>query len=204
MSPALHVLFFLKAPIPGAVKTRLAAEIGEEAALEAYRSMAAFSVDRLRRHYPITVFVAPGTWDALDGMRAWLGPDLRYAPQVGGDFGERILNGFREAFAAGAPAAVALGGDCPRIDRLTLEAARKGLARADAVLAPAYDGGYCLLGMLKPHAALFERIDWGTEHVCDQTLERAGAAGLTTKLLDPMEDVDDAASWARAKRLLQE
>jgi hypothetical protein len=62
------------------------------------------------------------------------------------------------------------------------------------VLGPATDGGYYLLGMNRLHRRLFEDIDWSTERVKDQTLERANELALETIVLDPWYDVDDAGS----------
>jgi hypothetical protein len=66
------------------------------------------------------------------------------------------------------------------------------------VLAPAADGGYCLLAMKRYEPALFQGIAWSTDRVSSQTQEAGRRQGLSIQLLPEMEDVDDAASWERA------
>ena len=78
-----------------------------------------------------------------------------------------------------------------------MEEAISRLGRADAVLGPVEDGGYCLIGMNAPHPTLFRSIEWSTHGVVEQTLERAAEAGLRVALLDTLWDVDDYADYLR-------
>jgi glycosyltransferase A (GT-A) superfamily protein (DUF2064 family) len=107
-----RILFFLKAPRPGTVKTRLAAELGPEAAALLYRAMAEDTLAALHAAgAPVTACYAPA--DAGPEVAAWLGPDLDYAPQRGDGLGARMLHAFEEAFARGARRAVLVGSDLP-------------------------------------------------------------------------------------------
>jgi hypothetical protein len=108
----------------------------------------------------------------------------------------------REAFERSPTWTVIIGGDCPYLTQSYLQAAFKGLGRSDVVVGPALDGGYVLLGSKRYHPELFEAVHWSTDRVLDKTMERASEAHLRVKLLDPLEDVDDLASWERAKRQL--
>ena len=83
---------------------------------------------------------------------------------------------------------VVVGSDVPALDAAYVEEALARLARADAVLGPVEDGGYCLIGMNEPHPELFRSIEWSTDSVLEQTLERAAAAGLDVALLDTLWD----------------
>lgn len=94
---------------------------------------------------------------------------------------------------------VLLGGDCPGQDRVFFQASEEALATHDLVIGPARDGGYTLLAAKKLHRALFEGIAWSTARVLEETLDRARALGLRVALLETLEDVDDAASWERAR-----
>ena len=73
-----------------------------------------------------------------------------------------------------------------------VEAALDALQRADVVVGPVEDGGYCLIGMTRPRAALFEDIAWGGGDVCDRTLAKAAHLGLKAVTLETLYDVDDA------------
>lgn len=189
----------MKAPQPGKVKTRLAAEIGDIGAVRAYRQMVDWQLDRLEDRFSIAVHYTPDNPDGLDLMKAWLGERFPLVPQGEGDLGDRLAEGTAHAFSEGAGAVVCLGGDCPYIDSTLLHAVSRGLERVDGVIGPALDGGYVLLASKAFHPELFRDIYWGTEQVYEQTLARARQAGLRLKALDPLEDVDDLAAWERAR-----
>ena len=70
------------------------------------------------------------------------------------------------------------------------------------VLGPSDDGGYYLVGMKKPHRHLFEKIDWSTERVLNQTVQRAAEIDLEVKLLPTGFDVDDDAGLRRLRNEL--
>ncbi|MGH8019087.1 MAG: TIGR04282 family arsenosugar biosynthesis glycosyltransferase [Opitutaceae bacterium] len=189
------VLAFLKAPKEGEVKTRLARAIGTREALEVYRTLAGQQLTRIPRLWPVRVLFTPD--DAGDVMRAWLGNGRIYEPQGSGDLGARLRRAFASAFAAGAPRVLAIGGDCPTLRAADLECARDGLETVNVVIGPARDGGYYLIGLDHPRPELFNGIRWSTPDVCAETLRRIHRSGLTCKLLDEKEDVDDLASWQR-------
>ena len=83
--------------------------------------------------------------------------------------------------------------------RSYLEEAEAALAKTDMVITGALDGGYVLLGLRKPMAAVFEAIPWSSDSVFSATLGRARAAGLTYECLSPLEDVDDLESYERQR-----
>jgi len=188
-------LVFLKAPRPGLVKTRLAREMGEQAATAIYRTLAEEQWRRIPANWRAEVHFTPR--DAETEMRAWLGERGTFRPQSEGDLGARLATGFAEAFRAGASPVIAIGGDCPELDGDCLESARLALHNNDLVLGPAMDGGYYLIGLNRPVPELFEGIPWSSPRALAVTLERANAAALRCRLLDRKEDIDDATSWAR-------
>jgi rSAM/selenodomain-associated transferase 1 len=191
----------LKAPRRGAVKTRLAREIGDEAALAAYRRLAERQIVAVPRSMNLEIHYTPT--DARAEMAAWLGTDRSWHPQGEGDLGERLAAAFAGAFRRGARRALAIGGDCAELDGERLRLAAEALDTAEVVLGPALDGGYYLIGLRQPCPELFQGIAWSTPAVFEQTCARARAAGLSLGVLEALEDVDDLASWRRVEGLLQ-
>jgi glycosyltransferase A (GT-A) superfamily protein (DUF2064 family) len=90
-----------------------------------------------------------------------------------------------------------VGTDCPALTPAHLQQAADALQTHDAVLVPAEDGGYVLLGLRRPLAGVFERIDWSTQRVLAQTLERLHEAGASCMELPALWDVDEPADWQR-------
>jgi rSAM/selenodomain-associated transferase 1 len=188
------LLVFLKAPRPGQVKTRLAAEVGGEAAARLYRALAervlAQTAPLADDAYRRVVFFAPA--DARDEVAAWL-PGETLVAQEDSDLGQRMDAAFAAAFARGASRAVLVGSDVPRLSRAHVLEALAALESRPLVLGPATDGGYYLVGLRERRPELFRDIPWGTASVRTATLERAASLGLDVHLLEPLRDVDTAA-----------
>ena len=107
---------------------------------------------------------------------------------------------FRRALA-GAPAAIVIGCDCPALTPGHLrEAAVALVGGADAVLVPAEDGGYVLIGLGRVEASLFERIRWGESSVLAETRERLAALGWRWRELETLWDLDRPEDLARFRR----
>lgn len=191
------ILIFLKAPRLGAVKTRLAAEIGDAAALAAYRELVARQCAQFPAHWPVEIHFTPA--DAEAEMRHWLGAGERvhYFAQPSGGLGERLAAATAGAFARGAEGVFLIGGDAVDLDEARLHEAAAHLAHHDAVLGPARDGGYVLLGIKRMDTSLFTAVPWSTAAVAETTRARLRALGWTWQELAESEDVDDRASWAR-------
>lgn len=197
-APHDAIILMARAPEPGRVKTRLAAEMGDEQALAIYRELAEGVAAALRKAGPrVTVSFTPT--DAEPMMRDWLGDDFRYEPQGSGDVGARMASAIASRFAAGADRVVVVGSDCPTMTPEALRAAFSALADADVVLGPAMDGGYYLVGVSAPQDALFHDVPWSSGNVLRVSLERARDAGLRVTMLPEMRDIDTAADW-RAHR----
>lgn len=193
------ILVFLKAPVPGQVKTRLARDLGDEAACEIYRRMVERQLAALPSGWPVEIHFAPTA--ARTDFAAWLGPGYVYFPQIEGDLGLRLRFATAAAFERGHPGAILIGGDCPALDASDLKRAAHCLASGtDVAIGPASDGGYYLLGLRAVAEALlvFEDVPWSTERVAQVTIERVKALGLRLTQLEEKEDVDDLASYRRA------
>ena len=172
-------------PEAGRTKTRLIPALGAQGAAELHRRLGRHTLDIARRaaaaeHLVLQVHHT----GPVRELRAWLGDDLDLRPQGPGDLGARMT---RIVEAAELPLVI-VGTDCPGLDAATIANAFAALDRHDLVLGPALDGGYYLVGMRGRTSTVFERIDWGTARVLDQTLARA--AELAVELLPAMADVD--------------
>lgn len=193
----------LKAPRPGAVKTRLARDIGEHKAAAIYRAMVEGQAKSIPGDWDVAVHYSPR--DAATEMEEWLKPLLplrsRFVPQCDSDLGGRLAAVVRAEFLAGADRLFLIGGDCPAVSRCYLNEAAQLLNGADVVIGPAADGGYVLLGLKAPHYRLFENITWSTSKVLNQTVAMAHALSLTLRLLAVVEDIDDVESLLRHPEL---
>lgn len=202
----MTLLVFVKAPVPGRVKTRLAAELGQEGAARAYRSMAARVRDaalglggvRLVWVYdPAPAFPDLG-W--LLGARAAPARGAR-RPEVfrqsRGGLGARLRAAFARAFREGGGPVCAIGTDSPGLTTKALKRAFALLREDPVVLGPARDGGYYLIGMREWRPELFRDIPWSTSRVLGETLEAARRTGIAARLLPALSDVDTAEDWER-------
>jgi hypothetical protein len=185
----------LKAPRPGTVKTRLAAEVGADSATRIYRQLAERQLAAVPAEWALEVHFSPAEAEAE--MRAWLGPRPKLTPQTGADLGARMANALTSAWAAGRAEVLVVGGDCPELDEALLREAARQLETHDVVLGPANDGGYYLIGLKAPCPALFAGMAWSTDTVYAETLRRAADAGLRVGRLPLHDDVDTLADWRR-------
>ena len=188
------VLLFIKAPDPGKVKTRLAVLLGDRAALALYRCFVSDVLAMLARGgYRLWIFFDPP--EARRRVERWLGGGHRLLPQAGDDLGERMANAFRAAFAGGMDGALLIGSDIPDLPNAILDEGLAALAEHDAVLGPAGDGGYYLIGFKSETflPAVFAGIPWSTPEVCARTLEILAQAGCRVHLLPRRRDVDSPA-----------
>lgn len=184
------LLIFVKQPRPGGVKTRLAASLGAEAAAQLYRALAEEEVrltapkgDEYRRWLCFT------PEEARAEIADWF-PGEELLPQEGRDLGERMARAVDEAFRRGAGRVAVIGSDVPWVSREIVLEAFGALAGGAVALGPARDGGYYLIALARPEPRLFEGIAWSTPSVLSATVERAGALGLSVRLLDPLPDID--------------
>lgn len=184
-----RLLIFLKYPMPGLVKTRLAAAVGAEVASEIARTCAELTLEHLRAvRSETTLYVDPP--DAMDQVQAWLEWSEVMRPQQGTTLGERLAHATAEAFTEGASRVVVIGTDSPWLGRHEIEQAFEALADAEVVLGPTEDGGYYLLGLGRPLPALFQGIPWSTASVFSETTAKAQALGLRVQTLSLGYDVD--------------
>jgi rSAM/selenodomain-associated transferase 1 len=190
------ICLMLKAPRPGTVKTRLAKDIGDEAACGVFRQLVEHQLAQISAEWPVEIHYAPR--EARPEMEAWLGNRYVYLPQPEGHLGNRLHHAMEGAFARGAQGVILLGGDCPEVTGAVLRETAAKLAEYEVVIGPATDGGYYLMAIRQSQPRLLEDIDWSTEKVFGQTMERVRELGLSSIALAPFSDVDDLSSWNQA------
>ena len=196
MGPRL--LVFVKAPLPGLVKTRLAAGIGHPLALAAYRALTAGTLAAVDASgLPAAIHYAPA--GALAAVTGLCGPDRDYRPQVEGDLGARMAAALGQAFDAGAECALLVGCDLPLLTGPILAGAAERLGGCDAVLGPALDGGYWGIGFRRESfcPAAFADMPWSTDAVASRTADVIRRAGRRLELLPALPDCDEAADLKR-------
>jgi len=210
-----------KAPQAGRVKTRLVPPLTPEEAAELNKcflrdTAAAISRACSRRfasHPPSRSFGATGSEaaTAARGIAVYtpVGAESAYTeilpagfsllPQRGDKFGERLYFAVEDLFRCGFETVCLIDSDSPTVPAENLAEAVELLSTHEdrVVLGPSDDGGYYLIGARKPHRRLFEQIDWSTERVLNQTIQRAMELELEVKLLPSGYDVDDGASLRR-------
>ena len=189
-----HLVVMAKAPRLGRVKRRLAAAVGDQAALAFYRRALAGLLRRVGRdpRWRCWLYVTPDR--AMSCGRLWP-RGLPRRPQGQGDLGRRMARPFAEL----PPGAVVIvGSDIPGIARRHILEAFRQLGRHDAVLGPASDGGYWLIGLRRrPHTPRpFRGVRWSSPHALADTVAGFDARH-TLALLEELEDVDDGTSYAR-------
>lgn len=185
------VLLFVKSPEKGRVKSRLAEVIGEDAALDVYKRLVRDTLKTLEAAGCVfrLCYYPPGSGAAMEN---WLGDVYSYVPQLGGDLGERMENAFALAFSEGMEKVVLIGSDIPGLSASLINEAFDALAAADAVIGPARDGGYYLIGF-NSHSflpAAFRGVVWSTDSVYRETMNIFGEAGLGVHVLSRLTDVD--------------
>ncbi len=188
-----HLVVFVKAPRRGAVKTRLARDIGRAAAARFYRDCARGVVRRLcRGRWRFRLAVTPDRF-AREG-RFWP-PDIARAPQGAGDLGARMARPVRRL---GPGPVVIVGSDVPDIAPGHVEAAFRALGSCEAVFGPAADGGYWLVGLRRRPAAVvpFRSVAWSSERALADTLANLPPRARV-RFLGVLDDIDDGAAWRR-------
>jgi len=185
------LIVFAREPLPGTVKTRLAAELGDLAAAELYAAMLKDVLERAACLDDTRVLVF---WALEHGSLPPYPSSLRLEMfiQSGATLGERMANAFETAFSIGIQCCCIIGSDSPD---LPLEYIRQAFLeleqnQADVTFGPAEDGGYYLLGMKRLWERLFEDVPWSSPQVLETSRERARELGLYSVLLPPWYDLD--------------
>lgn len=185
------LILFIKNPIAGKTKTRLAAQVGNDRALKMYDRLLTYT-RTVALALPVRRFLYYSEF--VDQEDGWSANDFDKHLQIGADLGARMEQAFADTFSL-VDRAVIIGSDCPGITPQLLEQAFQALEEQDLVLGPARDGGYYLLGLRQPQPSLFRAMEWSTEEVAAETLQRAAALHLRVHQLPVLSDVDYLEDW---------
>lgn len=183
---AQALIIFVRNPVLGKVKTRLAATMGNEKALTVYKHLLQHTRN-ITQHLPVTKFVFYA--DFINHDDVWNGYEKR--TQNGKDLGERMHNSFKELFAEGYKKICIIGSDCYELTQEILTEGFKKLNTVENVIGPATDGGYYLLGMQSPFKNLFSNIIWSSESVFTETKNKILEKNYSLYVLQTLTDVDE-------------
>lgn len=185
------LIVFAREPLPGKVKTRLAASLGDRDAAELYETMLQDVLKGVRRLNDVDTVVY---WACEEESLPWLAEKYRCRSrrQSPGNLGQRMEGAFGEMFADGCELCCIIGSDAPDLPLPYLQEAFRLLAspQSDAVIGPCRDGGYYLLGMRRVWPELFRDIPWGSSTVLDRSLAAAEGSGVSVSLLPAWQDID--------------
>ena len=182
-----NVVIFARWPEPGKAKTRLIPGFGAEGAAAIYTQLLEHTVNQaLASGLAVELRVTGAPLEKFAdwfGSRLAKGSDLSIHDQGEGDLGAKMAR-------VKAPA-ILIGSDCPGLDAALLLEAAQALQTHQAVIGPAQDGGYYLLGIARPMPFLFEDMAWSTDQVLPDTLARLEASGIAPVMLATLSDVDE-------------
>jgi len=180
------VVVFGREPVPGEVKSRLAAGIGDDAAARVYGAILEHTLEVARIGGARVVLsladVPSGSWAGNMNVAVEI--------QRGSDLGDRMEDAFARRFAEREARVVIVGSDCPWLCATHIAKASAKLGGADVVLGPATDGGYWLVAQRPPGLAMFTGIRWSSPETLEQTRKRIRALGGTWLELEELVDID--------------
>lgn len=185
------IIFFIKYPEKGKIKTRLAKDINEDFVLNLYRC---FVIDilsvlnKLKFDFKI-YFDPPGS---LIKIKKWLGENYTFVQQRGSDLGERMKNAFESVFEEDYNKAIIIGSDMPCFSCDFFSDIFDELGDNHTVIGPSPDGGYYLLGFKKDTflKEVFYDIHWSTENVLSSTMKIFNKYKYKVNILEVMNDID--------------
>ena len=186
----VRIVIFAKAPSPGQAKTRLIPALGAKGAAELATTMLRHTItEALAAKVGVVELCCTPADDPL-----WLALDLPSSlsrtDQGEGSLGERMARASERVVAGGEPILL-IGTDCPALDAAQLREMALALTRVDAVITPAFDGGYVALGLNRFDACLFQGIVWSTDTVATATLERLAQLAWSLRQFPPQRDIDE-------------
>ena len=184
------LLLFLKYPERGKVKSRLAKDLNKDITILLYKNFILDLLDTLKKgRFRVKICFYPP--DSKEKVTDWLGNNYVYMPQKGKDLGERMKNAFMTVYSEGFSKAVLIGSDIPDLNNAVLDEACE-CDDHDAVIGPASDGGYYLIGFKNNTflPEIFEGIQWGRGTVFKKTVEILKRNNRKVHILPEWQDID--------------
>jgi len=187
------IIIFAKQPVPGKVKTRLAADLGNDFAVEFYKKCAAHIFNEVSElhNFGIDCYLFYGIDDDVSEVKTWVDKNFIFNRQTEGDLGNKMSNAFQKVFADKVSKAIIVGADVPDITTEILLKAFNALEQNDIVISPSHDGGYNFLGLNNFYPDLFQSIKWSTDEVFQKTINKTEELGLNIEIAESLLDIDD-------------
>ncbi len=193
------LIIFVRNPVLGKVKTRIAKDLGDFAALEIYKRL-------LNHTYSITKYLAVDRYvfyaDFINHNDLWKNPDYKKELQTGSDLGERMKNAFDLLLKKSYSRIAIIGSDCFDLTESIINEAMEALEKKQVVIGPSLDGGYYLLGMNTFIQQLFENKNWSTESVYYDTIRDLSNLKYPYHLLPRLSDVDNVEDCKKYNALI--
>ncbi|GJM30487.1 MAG: hypothetical protein DHS20C17_31220 [Cyclobacteriaceae bacterium] len=181
------LIIFVKNPVLGKVKTRLAATLGPHRALLIYLKLLEYTKE-ITAKLPMDKVVYYS--DSIDENDLWDNAIYQKKLQDQHNLGIRIKSAFEWGFQQGYRKICIIGSDCFELTSKIISNGFQALETYDAVLGPSRDGGYYLLGLKEVKTEIFEKKDWGTDSVASATIADFNKLALSYSLLPPLNDID--------------
>ena len=192
MNSKSAVIIFMKLPVPGKVKTRLAKSIGDELACQAYQFLLKQTLVNIPSGPDLIVTFEPAeARESVKGLCEQYNSIRHFIPQPNGGLGERLESIFKKVFELGYQKVLAIGTDCPTLSRDVFQSAFNSLEENSIVLGPSNDGGYYLIGIKTMFSFLFRDMSWSTEKLYHETLLKIKENNETFHELIQMNDIDE-------------
>ena len=181
------LIVFVKNPLPGKVKTRLAQKIGVKNALSIYQKLLNHT---LKIILPLTqdVIIYYSDEVIIDDM--WAGHPFLKEKQTGIELGDKMNNAFIDYFSKGYKKICIIGSDNLEITTEIIEQAFLELNETDIVIGPSTDGGYYLVGMKAQYSEIFKNKSWSTSRVLEETINDLDNQTISYSLLKTLSDID--------------
>ncbi|NBC26405.1 MAG: DUF2064 domain-containing protein [Bacteroidetes bacterium] len=181
------LMVFIKNPVAGRVKTRLAASIGDANALQIYKTLLDYT-----RRVATDVNSDRQVWysSKIDRRDEWSEHEFEKKLQSKGDLGERMADAFQQGFSDGYEKVVIIGSDCAELTAAHIEEAFRALDNNEAVIGPSEDGGYYLLGLSGYIEEVFRNVEWSTAGVFNATTSILSQQATSYEVLERLNDID--------------
>ena len=196
--PNAIVQVFCKAPVAGLVKTRLTPELTPEQAAQVHRHLTLSTLKKLASYKlcPIQLWCTPSiSHPFFIEMTDTFSLTLHL--QSSGDLGRRMFDAINTGLQQFS-AVIIIGCDCPSLNIKDLSRAIDALStKYEYAIAPAEDGGYCLIAANTPRQELFDNIPWGSHTVMNETRKKIKASSIKCLELETQWDVDNYSDYLR-------
>ena len=183
---SFRVLVFGREPVPGQVKTRLAGDLGDEAAAQVYEVLLANTLEvAVASGADVELWLAEAPSSEFNAV-----PAVPTVVQTGSNLGDRMADAFARSFAQGLERVVLIGSDCPQIATRHIRQANRALQDHAVVVGPAVDGGYWLVAQRSPGTDIFRNVPWSHEDTLAAARSRLQDLGVGWWELEELNDLD--------------